>query len=70
MKFLHLCAPLLAAAVLAGCDRPASLRGDDPGAHPAPLIDGLGGTSFAITTKAPAAQRYFALGLLRAWACT
>ncbi|GIL06149.1 MAG: hypothetical protein BroJett031_26690 [Betaproteobacteria bacterium] len=44
------------------------MRGDEPGTHPAPLIDGLGATSFTITTKAPAAQRYFAQGLLLAWA--
>lgn len=68
MKFLHLCALLLAAALLAACDRPASVGGDEPGTHPAPLIDGLGATSFTITTKAPAAQRYFAQGLLLAWA--
>lgn len=68
MKFAHLCALLLAAVLLAACDRPASLRGDEPGTHPAPLIDGLGATSFTITTKAPAAQRYFAQGLLLAWA--
>ncbi len=68
MKFFRLCALLFAAAVLAACDRPPSMRGDEPGAHPAPLIDGLGSTSFTITTKAPAAQRYFSQGLLLAWA--
>lgn len=68
MKVLHLCALLLEVALLVACDRPASMRGDEPGTHPAPLIDGLGATSFTITTKAPAAQRYFAQGLLLAWA--
>ncbi len=68
MKFFRLCAPLLAATLLASCDRPVSLRGEVPGTHPAPLIDGLGATSFTITTKVPAAQRYFAQGLLLAWA--
>jgi tetratricopeptide (TPR) repeat protein len=68
MKFLRLCAPLLAATLLASCDGPASVRGDEPGTHPAPLIDGIGASSFTITTKAPAAQRYFSQGLLLAWA--
>lgn len=68
MKFLRVCALLLAAVVPAGCDRPASVRGDEPGTHPAPLIAGLGDSSFTITTKVPAAQRYFAQGLLLAWA--
>jgi tetratricopeptide (TPR) repeat protein len=68
MKLSRLFALLLAVAVLAACDRPPSVRGDEPGTHPAPLIDGLGSTSFTITTKAPAAQRYFSQGLLLAWA--
>jgi tetratricopeptide (TPR) repeat protein len=68
MSFLRLCMLALMASGLAACDRPASVRDDGAGAHPAPLIDGLGSTSFAITTKAPAAQRYFAQGLLLAWA--
>lgn len=68
MKFVRVCALLLAAALPAACDRPASVRGDEPGTHPAPLIDGLGVSSFTIMTKAPAAQRYFTQGLLLAWA--
>ncbi len=61
MKLLRACAPVVATALLAACDRPA-------GAPPAPLIDGLGATSFEITTKSAAARRYFSQGLLLAWA--
>lgn len=68
MNFLRLCVCVLAAGGIAACDRAVSVRDDGAGAHPAPLIDGLGSTSFAITTKAPAAQRYFSQGVLLAWA--
>lgn len=68
MSFLRLCMLALMAGGFAACDRPASVRADAAGAPAAPLIDRLGSTSFAITTKAPAARRYFSQGLLLAWA--
>ena len=68
MRFVRLCALVLAAGGIAACDRAASVRDDGAGAHPAPLIDGLGSSSFAITTEKPAARRYFSQGLLLAWA--
>lgn len=67
MKHSRLCVAFCAAVLLAACDSPPNARGDADGLA-APQIDGIGRTSFAITTGSPVARRYFAQGLLLAWA--
>jgi hypothetical protein len=71
-RLQHLLWPLVAAALLAGCERasaPAAVAPVAPvGSPAAPRLDGVGRSDFAISSRSPEARAFFNQGLSLAFA--